>query len=295
MRHPDPDSLAVRAMGEPVLSRADEEHVAACPACAAELASMQRTVAAVRPDDLGPQLHPDDVQIDMDDTSAALPPAHVWQAVEAELGLRRMWQPERIPTDTRPAAGHAGTPGPARAAHVPKRHLSPAGAATAVTGPGRSRRRRRGTGVLTLALTAVVAAVLGSAVTAGVLSAVRADPGPTATTAAAALAPVDGAPTGTGTGVAAVVVDHGEPALQVDLSDLPASPGFHGVWLIDVETGQMVPLGVLPGQAGPAQGVFAVPPGLDLAAYDLVDVSDEPLDGDPAHSGVSLVRGTLTA
>ena len=35
------------------------------------------------------------------------------------------------------------------------------------------------------------------------------------------------------------------------------------------------------------------PPGLDLAAYDQVDVSREPYDGDPAHSKVSLARGQV--
>ena len=40
-------------------------------------------------------------------------------------------------------------------------------------------------------------------------------------------------------------------------------------------------------------GTFALPAGLDLSEYPIVDVSDEPVDGNPAHSSVSIVRGTL--
>ena len=42
-------------------------------------------------------------------------------------------------------------------------------------------------------------------------------------------------------------------------------------------------------------GTFAVPAGLDLGEYPIVDVSDEPVDGNPAHSSVSIVRGTLAS
>ena len=44
-------------------------------------------------------------------------------------------------------------------------------------------------------------------------------------------------------------------------------------------------------------GAFAVPADFDRSAYDAVavDISIEPHDGDEAHSGMSLVRGLLTA
>ena len=41
-------------------------------------------------------------------------------------------------------------------------------------------------------------------------------------------------------------------------------------------------------------GVFPVPADLDVAQFPVVDVSREPLDGNPAHSKDSVVRGTLT-
>jgi hypothetical protein len=37
-----------------------------------------------------------------------------------------------------------------------------------------------------------------------------------------------------------------------------------------------------------------VPDGVDTAEFPVVDVSAEADDGDPAHSGDSIVRGTLT-
>jgi hypothetical protein len=36
-----------------------------------------------------------------------------------------------------------------------------------------------------------------------------------------------------------------------------------------------------------------VPAGIDTGEYDLVDISEEPYDGDPTHSGDSIVRGQL--
>ena len=41
-------------------------------------------------------------------------------------------------------------------------------------------------------------------------------------------------------------------------------------------------------------GSYTVPAGLDPAVYSIVDISIEPRDGDEAHSGRSILRGTLT-
>lgn len=58
---------------------------------------------------------------------------------------------------------------------------------------------------------------------------------------------------------------------------------------IDREVVDMVPLGVV----RPGTQTVALPAALDLARFPLVDVSVEPLDGDPTHSGVSVARGEL--
>src|SRR3954469_3007982 len=62
-------------------------------------------------------------------------------------------------------------------------------------------------------------------------------------------------------------------SLSVDLHDSDPGDGFLEVWLLDAKTGGMVALGVLDGD----HGSYAVPAGLDLAAYDQVDVSREPV------------------
>ena len=72
--------------------------------------------------------------------------------------------------------------------------------------------------------------------------------------------------------------------------DGPAADGdFREVWLIDREVTRLVSLGVLEGSSG----TFTIPTGLDLADFAVVDVSAEPFDGDPAHSGDSIIRGVL--
>ncbi len=78
-------------------------------------------------------------------------------------------------------------------------------------------------------------------------------------------------------------------SLSVDLHDSDPGDGFLEVWLLDAKTGGMVALGVLDGD----HGSYAVPAGLDLAAYNQVDVSREPFDGDPAHSKTSVARGQV--
>jgi hypothetical protein len=52
----------------------------------------------------------------------------------------------------------------------------------------------------------------------------------------------------------------------------------------------MVSLGTLDN----GNGTFTVPQGINTREYRVVDVSDEPPDGNPAHSGISLIRGAFS-
>jgi anti-sigma-K factor RskA len=81
----------------------------------------------------------------------------------------------------------------------------------------------------------------------------------------------------------------GSKTLSVKLTQLEGGggTGFHEVWLADAQAQRMVALGVLEGTSG----TFAVPDGVSLQAYPLVDISLEPYDGDPAHSATSVARG----
>ena len=80
--------------------------------------------------------------------------------------------------------------------------------------------------------------------------------------------------------------------VRVDARALPARDGYYEVWLIDTAVTKLVPLGALPSGS---VGTFTVPPGVSIADYPVVDISLEPLDGDPGHSKDSLMRGVLDA
>jgi hypothetical protein len=81
---------------------------------------------------------------------------------------------------------------------------------------------------------------------------------------------------------------NGSRIIEVEL-DKTEARGYQEVWLIAPDLSRLVSLGIM----NSSSGRFEVPAGLDLSAYPIVDVSDEPLDGNPAHSSVSIVRGTL--
>ena len=82
----------------------------------------------------------------------------------------------------------------------------------------------------------------------------------------------------------------GRRTLTVTLEgDELADGDYREVWLIREDGQALISLGVL----DDASGTFRVPDGVDLDEYRLVDISFEPVDGDPAHSGDSIVRGEL--
>jgi hypothetical protein len=78
--------------------------------------------------------------------------------------------------------------------------------------------------------------------------------------------------------------------IRVSASELGDEPGVHEVWLINVDGERMISIGLL---ASGDEGEFAVPMDLIDEGYRIVDISVEPDDGDPTHSGVSIARGEL--
>ena len=81
----------------------------------------------------------------------------------------------------------------------------------------------------------------------------------------------------------------GTQVLVVDTDYETVPDGDLEVWLIDPNIEGMVSLGFLTAP----HAEFAIPAGYDPAAYPIVDISVEPRDGVPTHSGDSIVRGTL--
>ncbi|MGW6318904.1 anti-sigma factor [Streptomyces sp. NPDC055099] len=92
-------------------------------------------------------------------------------------------------------------------------------------------------------------------------------------------------------GVAHLVVYGSEyKALRIKVKGLPSTDGYFEVWLMDSTHERLIAVGVL-GPDGTA--TLPLPQGVDLSGYPVVDVSDQAYDGNPAHSGKSVVRGSL--
>lgn len=93
------------------------------------------------------------------------------------------------------------------------------------------------------------------------------------------------------TGEAVVEEEPGGGRVIALTLDTPADlTGYREVWLMNSDASQLVSLGVVDGTSG----TFTIPDGLDLSRYDVVDVSSEPYNGNPAHSGDSILRGHIT-
>lgn len=89
-----------------------------------------------------------------------------------------------------------------------------------------------------------------------------------------------------GTATASITGDALEIAFS---SDLPDDEPLE-LWLIKPDLSDMVSLGLVDDQ-----GSYEIPAGIDPSEFSLVDVSIEPDDGDPTHSGRSILRGELQA
>jgi hypothetical protein len=154
------------------------------------------------------------------------------------------------------------------------------GPAVATVVPLRPRRSR------VLLLTAA-AAVAGAVIGAGAVAVLNAGNDDGTSIAAADLDPLED---NDASGTARVVErPDGTQMLEIQLEAPEPSDGYYEVWLLKPDVSGLVPVGVT--QAGTTE--FEIPPGLDLDEYPVVDVSVEPLDGDPSHSGVSIARGML--
>jgi len=91
-----------------------------------------------------------------------------------------------------------------------------------------------------------------------------------------------------GAATATVSVDD-SPTLVLTFSEELPSEDPVELWLIKPDLSDMVSLGVI--QPGETQWDW--PTGIDPNEYSLVDLSIEPDDGDPTHSGRSILRGEL--
>ncbi|MBD8023318.1 anti-sigma factor [Microbacterium gallinarum] len=273
MSHLDPDQLTLLALGEPVASDADTEHLTGCAACAAELAELRRTAIIARATVADGQV-------------LEAPPARVWARIAEEIGL----------TD---AAATASAPEPALAGDIAATEAASAPASASVQAPDSAPapapapapasasasppRRRRAAVAWVLAASLVLISAVGAGAWL-VNSSLR----PTVV-AGAELEPFPAHPGASGTADVEAGRD-GSRTLTVNLAADASDDGYREVWLIRNDAAALISLGVLDGDSGS----FVIPDGVDLDEYSIVDISVEPIDGDPAHSGDSIVRGQLT-
>ncbi len=272
MQHPEPEDLALVALGE-VLDDATRSHLDTCPTCAEDVATLSGAVSVGR-----------SVSRDGGDTLVA-PPAAVWGRIRVELDL---------PADLDPGEPLTGPVDTDEEQVVPERPAAEETSPAAHTTPTdlrtvRDRRSRpRSSAARWLAVAAASAGVVvggaGATWWAG-----RGEPAPAVIEAAA----LDALPAWSGAaGEAKVeVAADGSRRLVITLTGAQPGDGYREVWLIDTDVTKLVSLGVLDGTTG----TFPLPAGLDLAEFPVVDVSEEHFDGDPAHSGDSIVRGILEA
>lgn len=262
MQHCDPEALSLIALGEPA-SAAERAHLDGCVSCRQELARLREVVDVVR------------VPIPAGD--ALPPPPQVWAAIAAATA----------------AENSGGVRSPAAvegvaAANPPADAAAPVLALRRPRTPSQSRR--------TLLAVAASALLLGGAAGSAVTWQLAPRPEPAAQAIVlrtASLGPLPSAPAGPAAtpphGTATVVQTADGPRLSVDVTSLgPLRGEFYEVWLIDRTVKRMVPVGILTG----ATGQFAIPAGLDLADYAVVDISVQH-PGDPRHSGNSVLRGTI--
>ena len=322
VRHPDPDDLTLLAMGEPI-DMAIDAHIAECGQCRVEVESMRRTVELAELSNYGEGTRQPGEHIwnaiaaelgfgatQTTNGSSHAPQAGAgspWpvdlEAAPATAGLdeqARTREPDRLETiapgnevPTPPAPGQAeqspeGADNPPVSSTAPPtlRAVPGTGTPTPAAAADRARRWPRWAAP-------IAALLIGAALGAGALVVAQNRSDSVTVEATAPLTPVPNGPIGDRTGQqgqAELVATNQGQQVRVTATDLPSMPGTsYEVWLFGND-GRMVSLGSL----DQGQGDFTVPSDISTQEYRTVDISDEPPDGIPTHSGISMVRGSFS-
>lgn len=278
MSHIDPDTLALVAMSELEPTPAERRHLATCDACAAELASLARTASVGRASA---------------GVSSVAPSPELWLRIRAELGLDGGTAGDGDGA-VAGAAGPSGEPAtpiaPVTPTTSPRESQLPVELREPVELHTERGRRRGGRRWLPVVAAAAIVGLVGGLGIGAWLGTTSTPSG--AVIARAVLDPFPGWPDARGSAVVEELPDGSrQVVVDVDRAVTTASDAdpLREVWLIAGDASGLVSIGFLDGTSGR----FAVPAGLDLAVYSQVDVSAEPDNGDPAHSGDSIVRGPL--
>lgn len=262
MSHSDDDDLALRSLEGP----AGEDATCSCDDCRETLATYRRMVDAARAD-----------------VALEQPAPAVWDRIAATIAAEQdrpateQGDPTAAGPDPQSAsapAGEAGLPAPTPL-RAPRTAGNRARGGHRTTGGARRRWQQVGLVAASLAI-----GIVGTVTVQQLTSSPQ--PETLATTELEPLPGWDAA------GTATVEQVGSRREVVIDLPEPPVG-GYREVWLIDRDVQRLISLGVLTSD----EGRFTVPADVDLDDFPIVDVSDEPLDGDPAHSGDSIARGEL--
>jgi hypothetical protein len=260
MRHVAPEVLALLALGEQVALPDDNEHISECEQCRREIEVLSRAAMVGRSTfDAGELLES---------------PARVWERISDELNL----SPEAA---TLPRA--AATAVVVESASPGTDDVIPMTAGATVHSLEKKRRRPWG-GALAAAASLALIAAAGSAIWLTFQ--------PAEQPMILASATLDAFPNwADSTGEAQLEqLPDGTRVIEVKFDAPAAAGGYREVWLITSDASALVSLGVVEGTSGQ----FTIPDGLDIDRHDLVDISEEQFDSNPAHSGDLIVRGQLS-
>jgi hypothetical protein len=271
-RHLTPEDLTRSATGEPVHAQ-HTAHLAYCPACQAEVSAYRRVVTALaEPVDL------------------AEVPAGLWDRIDAALAGEGA-----APQASGAAGGRAIDGDAVRDAEPPGPFEPSAPSAPSALSERRARRKqpdRERRASWRWVAAAAVAGLLFGAGAAAVFGPLldRTGPETPAPVAVGSAELVAFTPDGIQGQAEMTRSPDGHLELTVQLSGIPAD-GFREVWLRNEDATRLLSLGVM----STPSASLAVPDGVDLSEFPVVDVSQEEFDGNPAHSGVTLAAGAMTA
>jgi len=258
MSHLDDESVAKLAVGDSAEASV-AQHVDQCSECAERVVAMSSL--ADRIGALG--RHP----------ARLAPPDGVWGSIVAELGDELAAPP---------------APGPALSHATEDDNV---GVDTGVLGEADVLAFQPKSEALPLRrvwLVGVAAGIVGLVAGAGIVAGLLRDPAVSGTVVASAAMTDLATEDSVGSARVEVLAD-GTEVLVLDTEFQDPADGYLEVWLIDPNIEGMVSLGHLT----QAQETFVIPDGFEVAAFPIVDISVEMLDGVPTHSGDSVTRGIL--
>jgi hypothetical protein len=268
--HTNPEVLALVALGEREAATSEDlDHIAHCRSCEQEvselghLSQVGRTIS--------------------DHFTLETPSPAVWDRIRDQLGIGSEFSSALVPPPTGDAETDEGAAEPEPPA---SRSLVAVPSSTDQPVPERIDRptpaRRR---VLSLALAA------GLALLAGIGGTLAWQQFTSTSDTVISSAQLQALPDWSGASGEATLEEDaaGNKVLVITMVTPRPVDGIQQVWLADSTATAMTPIGPLsqPGQR------FPLPKDLDVSRFPLVDISVQQPGGNPAHSGNSIVRGTL--